>query len=222
MPQAFFGAVALVVSGVSFMAPSPAELAEALGEFTGKPVSASDVRGLSCEGIEEEPTEAVCKWDQMKSGEWMQFSTYVAVDGRGWHLIDTPSDLVDVFVQQKLQISDYKRADMDLNGDGRPETFVYVTDRNYCGSGGCKLVVLSPRKGNYHVVLRSTVTQLPISVLPTSSRGWRDVGVTVAGGGITRPYMARLRFNGSRYPGNPTVAPAVPLSRPAGKVLIGG
>lgn len=222
MPHALFGSVALVAAAVSFMGPSPAELAKALGEFTGKPVNAFDVRGLSCEGIEEEPTEALCKWDQRKGNEWMQFSTYVAVDGRGWHLIDEPSDPIDAFVQQKLQTSDYTRADADLNGDGRPETFVYVTDQSYCGSGGCTLVVLSPRSGTYRVVLRSTVTQLPISVLPTSTRGWRDVGVTVAGGGITRPHMARLRFNGSHYPGNPTVAPAVPLSRPTGKVLIRG
>ena len=133
-----------------------------------------------------------------------------------------PSDTVASFVQQTLRTSSYKRADADLNGDGRLEAFVYVTDRDYCGSGGCTLVVLSPKGSSYRVVLRSTVTHLPIRLLASSTSGWRDVGVTVAGGGITRPYMARLRFNGHRYPSNPAVPPAVLLKRPSGKVLIGG
>jgi len=131
-------------------------------------------------------------------------------------------DAVASFVQQTLGTSSYKRADADLNGDGRSEAFFYLTDRDYCGSGGCTLVVLSRKGSSYRVVLRSTVTQLRIRLLATFTRGWRDVGVTVAGGGITRPYVARLRFDGHRYPSNPTVAPAIPLNRPSGKVLIDG
>ena len=133
-----------------------------------------------------------------------------------------PTGPVAAFVQQRLHVSTYQWADADLNGDGRPEAFLYVTDPDSCGSGGCVLFVLSPDKTNFRVVLRSTVTQLPIWLLPTSSRGWHDIGVTVAGGGVTRPYVARLRFNGNRYPGNPTVPPAMPLKHPSGKILIGG
>lgn len=114
----------------------------------------------------------------------------------------------------------YKRADADLNGDGRKEVFVYITDQDSCGSGGCTLLVLSPRRNGFRAVARTTITQLPITLLPTSTRGWRDIGVSVAGGGITRPYMARLRYNGRRYPDNPTLLPHSPISGPAGKVLI--
>jgi hypothetical protein len=131
-------------------------------------------------------------------------------------------DAVATFAEHTLGTSSYKRADADLDGDGRSEAFLYLTDGDYCGSGGCTLVVLAPKGSSYRVVLRSTVTQLPIRVLPTSTRGWRDIGVTVAGGGITRPYVARLRFNGNRYPGNPTVPPAIRLKQPSGKILIGG
>ena len=131
-------------------------------------------------------------------------------------------DAVTMFIRQNLKVSNYQRADTDLNGDGRLETYVYVTDQGYCGSGGCKLVVLSRQGASYRVVLRSTVTQLPITLLPTFSRGWRDIGVTVAGGGTIRPYTARLRFDGRRYPSNPTVLPAIRLKRQSGKVLIGG
>ena len=131
-----------------------------------------------------------------------------------------PRDPVADYVQQSLQVSRFKRAKADLNGDGHPETFVYVTDQDYCGTSGCLLLLLSPRGATYKVVMRATAVQLPIRLLPTSAHGWRDVGVTVAGGGITRPYVARLRFDGRGYPGNPTIPPAVPLKRPGGTVLI--
>ena len=132
-----------------------------------------------------------------------------------------PSDPVAEFVHRTLHVDTYKRTDADLNGDGRPEIFVYAIDRDHCGSGGCMLAVLSPERGGFRVVLRSTVTQLPIWLLPTSSRGWRDIGVTVSGGGISQPYVARLRFNGRRYPSNPTVPPATRVRGSAGRVLIG-
>jgi hypothetical protein len=133
---------------------------------------------------------------------------------------DAAVDRVGEFARHHLNVTSFERANADLNGDGRFETFVYATDPAHCGSGGCTLFVLSPKAGNYRVVMRATVTRPPIHMLGTTTRGWRDIGVTVAGGGNLRPYMARLRFNGSRYPSNPTVPPAVPLKRPSGKLLI--
>lgn len=34
----------------------------------------------------------------------------------------------------------------DLDGDGRPEAFVYMMSGNYCGSGGCALLSTRPSK----------------------------------------------------------------------------
>lgn len=126
----------------------------------------------------------------------------------------------DDFVRHKLGVSRYETARADLNGDGRPEVFVYVTQADYCGSGGCTLFILSPRGRTYRIVMHASATRPPIRLLRTSGNGWRDVGVLVAGGGIEHAYTARLRFNGRNYPGNPTVPPAVPLARPADKILI--
>ena len=79
-------------AGPSFVGPTPAEFASAVADFTGKPVKVADVRRLSCKGFgADEPTEAVCSWQQRIGGSWKRFSTYVAVDGRGWHLIDEPN-----------------------------------------------------------------------------------------------------------------------------------
>ena len=130
------------------------------------------------------------------------------------------ADPVRAFVQRTLGTLTYKRTDADLNGDGRKESFIYITDPNYCGSGGCTLVILSRAKRGYRVVMHSTVTKLPIRLLTTSSHGWRDIGVTVQGGGIIHSYEARLRYNGRQYPSNPTVSPAFPLRRSSGKTLI--
>jgi hypothetical protein len=125
---------------------------------------------------------------------------------------------VDAFIRNVLHVAASRRAAADLNGDGRPEIFVYATSD--CGSGGCDLTILSPRARGYRVVMRSSVTQLPVRLLATSSHGWRDVGVTIGGGGIRQAYMARLRFDGRRYPENPTVPPAQPMKHPSGRVLI--
>jgi hypothetical protein len=85
--------LALAVSSAPAIGPNRAEFASALTEFTGKPVSVADLRRVSCERIGEEPTEAICKWQQRRGREWQRFSTYVAVDGRGWHLIDEPNPI---------------------------------------------------------------------------------------------------------------------------------
>jgi hypothetical protein len=71
--------------------PTTQEFASALAEHKGGPVKATDLRHLSCKGFgPDEPTEADCNWRQRVGSTWKRYSTYVAVDGRGWHLIDEP------------------------------------------------------------------------------------------------------------------------------------
>jgi hypothetical protein len=104
--------------------------------------------------------------------------------------------------------SRYMHALTDLNGDGMPEGLVYLTGRDRCGSGGCNLYILRRGRGVWRLINSVTIAKLPIRRLTTISRGWSDIGVHVSGGGIVDGYEAVLRFNGRRYPGNPTVAPA--------------
>lgn len=51
------------------------------------------------------------------------------------------------------------------------------------------------------------VAQLPVGVLETSTNGWRDLAVSVRGGGIEGG-VARVPFGEDQYASNPTVAPA--------------
>jgi hypothetical protein len=108
----------------------------------------------------------------------------------------------------------------DLNGDGRPEALVYLISGNVCGSGGCNLLIFTPAGRSWRAVADMSVTNPPIRLLPTSSHGWRDIAVTVAGGG-SRRHEVLISFNGRAYPDNPTVPPARAFRRTvAGRTLI--
>jgi hypothetical protein len=111
-------------------------------------------------------------------------------------------------------------AETDLNGDGQDEVVVHVTSRDYCGSGGCVTLVLQRTGQGYRTVMRASVTRPPIRVLETRHQGWKDIGVTVSGGGAGPAYEAALAFDGRRYPSNPTTPPARPVKDVAGVTLI--
>jgi hypothetical protein len=115
----------------------------------------------------------------------------------------------------------YAAAVVDLGGEGTDEVIVYLIGSRWCGSGGCSALILEPRGSSFTVITKTTVTQLPIRVLSERTNGWSDLGVGVAGGGIVSGYEARLRFNGKKYPSNPTVPPAQRLQKKTeGKVVI--
>lgn len=113
----------------------------------------------------------------------------------------------------------YRTAEADLNGDGIREIFVYVTDPQFCGTSGCTLLVLQRRQRTYRKLIRANA-RLPLRLLSTRTHGWRDLAVRVAGGGVMAGYDAALRFDGRRYPQNPTVPPAAPLKGPRGVILM--
>jgi hypothetical protein len=124
--------------------------------------------------------------------------------------------------QQDREASDTRivTAWADLNGDGRPEAFVYLLSGAYCGSGGCNLMIFTPEGRSWREVADMSVTNPPIRLLGTASHGWRDIAVTVAGGGA-RAHEALMAFDGRAYPDNPSAPPARALRRPApGRVLI--
>jgi hypothetical protein len=115
----------------------------------------------------------------------------------------------------------YAAAFVDLKDDGTQEVIVYLIGHSWCGSGGCSSLILAAKGSSFKVITKTTVTQLPIRVLFTKTNGWHDLGVEVGGGGIQPGYEAKLRFNGKKYPSNPSVPPAQRLRKKAeGKVVI--
>jgi hypothetical protein len=112
----------------------------------------------------------------------------------------------------------YVAAWADLNGDSRPEALVYIISDNHCGTGGCTLYIYTPEQGSWYQHGSLTVTNPPIMVLSTRTRGWRDLAVHVRGGGA-RPHDAIVRQGRVTYQSNPSLAPAL-ARRPTGRVVI--
>ena len=113
----------------------------------------------------------------------------------------------------------YRFALVDLNGDGVLDAIVLITDRNYCGSGGCNLAILRGIGSTYSYVSGSTISRAPIRVLTESRKGWKSLSVWVSGGGV-QPNNALMQFNGQRYPLNPTLQPTAKEADLAGSLVI--
>jgi hypothetical protein len=115
----------------------------------------------------------------------------------------------------------YSVAWIDLNSNGRREAIVYITGREWCGSGGCTTLVLTRENSDYRVVARIPITRLPIRVLADTSHGWRKIGAWMQGGGIQPGYEAELSFDGRTYHLNPSISPARRLAKKAaGEVVV--
>jgi hypothetical protein len=110
---------------------------------------------------------------------------------------------------------------IDLDGDGETEVLVYLAGRDWCGSGGCHLLVLARTETSLRMVSMVPITRPPIRVLTRKSHGWRSLSVLVVGGGILQGYSAELRFDGTKYPENPSMPPARRLGgRPVSGVTV--
>ncbi|HEV2867008.1 MAG TPA: hypothetical protein VGX37_10880 [Allosphingosinicella sp.] len=115
-------------------------------------------------------------------------------------------------VRQDYPETTYQSAFADLNGDGRAEAIVYFSSSYFCGSGGCDVFVFTPDREGWRQVAEISLGRPPIRLLATRHRGWRDLGIFVAGGGA-RPHEAAVAFDGSTYQPNPTVPPARTVRR---------
>jgi hypothetical protein len=88
----------------------------------------------------------------------------------------------------------------DLNGDGEPEAIAHVVGPHVCGTGGCPTHIFVRREGGYKLVSTIVLTRPPIIASQRRTRGWNNLIVFVAGGGILPGYYAELPFDGSTYP----------------------
>lgn len=81
------------------------------------------------------------------------------------------------------------------------EALVYLAGPLWCGSGGCRLLVLAPEPDVGYIVVGHVATvRLPIRVLKNRTHGRNDLVVFVEGGGVIPGYNARLAYDGKSYP----------------------
>jgi putative lipoprotein len=110
----------------------------------------------------------------------------------------------------------------DLNGDGSQEALVLLTDTDWCGSGGCTLLVAQQRGLAWHLISKITLVRPPVIALERKRFGWQSLSVIVGGGGVAT-HPVSLDFQQGRYPSNPTALPVSPSSSPSyGEALIQG
>jgi len=110
----------------------------------------------------------------------------------------------------------------DLHPGGAREALVYLSGSEWCGSGGCTLLVFEQHDARWHPVSRITLVRPPIRALPVASGGWAALFVQVSGGGIINGYTAELPFGANGYASNPTIPPAHPITgQPGGVTIIG-
>ena len=100
----------------------------------------------------------------------------------------------------------YRSVLIDLNGDGLRDAIVLALGSVYCGSGGCTLAIFKGTPKGFEAVSDSTISREPIYVLSEVKSGWRTLSVLVSGGGAA-PEQALLRFDGEKYPRNPSMQP---------------
>ncbi|REJ09874.1 hypothetical protein [Halobacillus trueperi] len=93
---------------------------------------------------------------------------------------------------------------IDLNNDGDKEVFVFLVGPFVCGTGGCSAVILKENEGEYQVLSRFSLVRNPVIVSKTTTNGYRDLVMYVAGGGI-EDFFAQVKFDGKTYPLNPSV-----------------
>ncbi|MCP3697795.1 MAG: hypothetical protein GY920_04450 [Aliivibrio sp.] len=103
----------------------------------------------------------------------------------------------------------------DLNGDGLKDALVFLKGMQWCGSGGCTLMIFENLGDSYQLVSKSSVTSTPISVAKTKTNGWKDLIVWSRGSG-----QVLMKFNGDKYPHNPSLEPLASKSQMAEAHLV--
>lgn len=97
----------------------------------------------------------------------------------------------------------------DLNGDAQPDAIV-LFGGDWCGMGGCTMAVFRGTGRGFKLLSSSTITNEPIRVSPERRYGWKTLIVNAK-----RVGNALMRFNGARYPLNPSMQPKAPMNQVA-------
>ena len=134
---------------------------------------------------------------------------------------DAPPGLIEAvqaYVEKKgnHERPQFRYALTDLDGDSRADAIVLLLGGNWCGSGGCNMLVCRAATDGFTFVSASTIVNEPIRVSPAKSHGWRTLIVVSKGKGDVL-----MRFGGARYPLNPSIQPnATPAEVSAARVVV--
>ncbi len=127
-----------------------------------------------------------------------------------------------VFLGDQGQVLDarqpFEYVFFDLNDDGTRDALILLSGPNWCGTGGCTLLVLRGQGDRFTVLSQSTLVHKPLMAADSKTAGWRDLLINISGGGLPSQTVA-LRFNGQAYPPNPTTSAPVVSGNVNGTIL---
>jgi hypothetical protein len=91
---------------------------------------------------------------------------------------------------------------IDLNDDGKDEYLVGLIGGDWCGSGGCTVLIFDK---NFKLNTRMTVVEYPVYVGAPGgkevTKGYSNIYIQNRDGTV-----AKMAWNGKKYPTNPSVA----------------
>jgi hypothetical protein len=111
-------------------------------------------------------------------------------------------------VDPEIKPDHYDIARTDLNTDGKEDVLALMNGKSsYRGSGGATMFILKGTAEGFESLGAIKVVNEPILARKSAHHGFRDLLVTVRGGGA-EPGLAALPFDGKAYPASPGEASA--------------
>ncbi|MUJ23615.1 hypothetical protein [Aliivibrio fischeri] len=129
---------------------------------------------------------------------WILFSLFLFGCNEEAHEIPDINQAVSLISQENKPNFDVGYA--DLNSDGLDDAIVMLKGMNWCGSGGCTVLIFQNTGSDFTFISKSTVTGSPIRIAETKTSGWNDIIVWSKGKG-----SVLMRFDGESYPSNPSM-----------------
>ncbi len=106
-------------------------------------------------------------------------------------------------IDPEIKPDHYDIASTDLNNDGTDDVLALMNGRSaYYGSGGATMFILKGTANGFESLGSIKVVTEPIYARKSVKNGFRDLLVSVRGGGAT-PGLAALAFDGKTYPASP-------------------
>lgn len=148
---------------------------------------------------------------------WVLLSTTVLL-GACTHLPEqsiqsTKNEVQNQFVQQrdsnlKQSVQNYTHdqslfdvAFDDLNGDGQDDAIVLLKGQEWCGSGGCTMLIFKGKPNQtFEILSKTTLVGSPVYSTTYIYNGWKQLSVYSRKHG-----QVMLKFDGTGYPLNPSL-----------------
>ncbi len=162
-----------------------------------------------------------CKYTSFKNVDGIDFSALKYICSETKRDIKLEKALIKEFdLQGNEDKVKYYYNKVDLNGDGKKEIFAYLVGPFVCGSGGCSAAIFEEKLGEYKLLSRFSLVNNPVIISNNKTKGYKDIIMNVFGGGV-ESFFALLKYNGTKYPSNPSIEPKVePCTKVEGIAIV--